>query len=129
MLLKSSVITGTIMITNAKDETYFLASLKDNKYYIPSTEKVNEDKSALATILDVLLDAVTFQSDELRLLDSTKISGTDFESPLFVFDSTLKIDKIDTLIRNKKEYAWEKTSDLMETLSGFEFGGVPIYQN
>lgn len=122
------IVAGTIMVTNAQGESYFLVEKHDDSISFLNERTEKGDKFPMGIIMDHLLKFVNIDSDSLRLMDLTNLKSQDYSVPLFVFDLVNRPTDQDALLRDFDNIAWRRSKELTTLLNSCDFESVPIYK-
>ena len=120
-------VAGTILAKGKDDKYLFLVEDKEGKFLLPWTE-ICDGKTSLACIIKELKDILNVEASQLSLYDLSNAIIQGHRVPLFVFMLEDKKISAQQIVRRKeKQYSWEPSSSLIETLGEVEISGVPNF--
>lgn len=122
------VVAGTIMVTNAQGESFFLVEKNGDSISFLNKETESGGKLPMGIIMKHLLEFVEIEADSLRLIDLANLKAEENNVSLFVFDVVERPDNPDTLLSDSDDVVWRRSKELTTLLDAYDFGIVPIYK-
>lgn len=125
-MAERGVVAGTIMVTNAQGETYFL--VEDTGETISFLKAKSEDggKLPMGVIMEHLLKFVNVESDSFRLMDLTSLKTDANNVSLFVFDLVERPEDPNVLLAANEYVAWKRSKEVTTLLDTYDYGTVPV---
>lgn len=121
------VVAGTIMVTNAQGESYFLVEKNEEKLSFLSDESIKDGRLPMGIIMAHLLKFVNVDPDSLRLMDLAQLKADNINIPLFVFDLVERPETPDDLLSLDQNVVWRRSKEITSLLDSYDFGIIPIY--
>ena len=124
-MAERGVVAGTIMVTNAQGETYFLVDNRGESISFLSAKSEIGGKLPTGVIMEHLLKFVNVQSDSFRLMDLAHLKADTNNVSLFVFDLVERPEDPNVLLVGTEDVAWRRSKELTKLLDTYDYGTVP----
>ena len=125
-MAERGVVAGTIMVTNAQGETYFLVDNRGESISFLSAKSEIGGKLPMGVIMEHLLKFVNVQSDSFRLMDLAHLKADTNNVSLFVFDLVERPEDPNVLLAGTEDVAWRRSKELTTLLDRYDYGTVPV---
>lgn len=125
-MAERGVVAGTIMVTNAQGETYFLVDNRGESISFLSAKSEIGGKLPMGVIMEHLLKFVNVQSDSFRLMDLAHLKADTNNVSLFVFDLVERPEDPNVLLVGTEDVAWRRSKELTKLLDTYDYGTVPV---
>ena len=125
-MAERGVVAGTIMVTNAQGETYFLVDNRGESISFLSAKSEIGGKLPTGVIMEHLLKFVNVQSDSFRLMDLAHLKADTNNVSLFVFDLVERPEDPNVLLAGTEDVAWRRSKELTTLLDRYDYGTVPV---
>lgn len=125
-MAERGVVAGTIMVTNAQGETYFLVDNRGESISFLSAKSEIGGKLPMGVIMEHLLKFVNVQSDSFRLMDLVHLKADANNVSLFVFDLVERPEDPNVLLAGTEDVAWRRSKELTTLLDTYDYGTVPV---
>lgn len=120
--MSNKKVAGTIILNlNDGSKKFLVHPVAESMEF--ATAKVSEDKTGLASMLQLFKEEVQLDVASISLVELTN-AHTDVENmPLFVFETNEEnmVSSINTA------YVWEQPSELKNLLASYDIQGVPMF--
>lgn len=126
VMAERGIVAGTIMVTNAQGESYFLVeNRKDSISFLNAKSEIG-GKLPMGVIMEHLLKFVNVKADSFRLMDLASLKSETNAVSLFVFDLVERPDDPNVLLVGNEDVAWRRSKEVTTLLDTFDFGTVPV---
>jgi len=121
-ILGSKKVAGTVMMHLANGSKRFLMQIHEGTAELASTD-FSEDKTGLATILQLFKDRIHLDVTAIELVELTNGHIDTQNIPLFVFE-TQEAGQTQQL---PEGYAWEEPNIFRKIIEDYKIEGVPFF--
>lgn len=125
-MAERGIVAGTIMVTNAQGESYFLVEKKGNSISFLNTKSEMGGKLPMGVIMEHLLTYVNVKSDSFRLMDLASLKSDASAVSLFVFDLVERPDDPNVLLVGNEDVAWKRSKEVTTLLDTYDLIADPV---
>lgn len=125
-MAERGVVAGTIMVTNAQGETYFLVDNRGESISFLNAKSEIGGKLPMGVIIEHLLKFVNVESDSFRLMDLANLKADANNISLFVFDLVERPEDPNVLLVGNGDVAWRRSKEVTILLDTYDYGTVPV---
>lgn len=120
------MVAGTVVCQTSQEEVFVLTTKDNTPPYFAVCER-QDDFTALAVSLKMILSIVDVQADELRLADLKSVKLEESAMPVYVFIVKEHVLEMPTNLVNNQEYVFSNYNDVKDQIDQFDISGVPFF--